>query len=73
LLRSAGVFLVSDLSATMTIWNVVGYRVSALVLLAFYQKRMIPLRAAALASNVAFIACGLALGLAPVRKVAVRA
>ena len=33
---------------------------------AFYQRRMIPLRAVALGSNVAFIAYGLALGLTPV-------
>ena len=50
----------------MTIWDALGFIASALVLLAFYQRRMIPLRAVALGSNVAFIAYGLALGLAPV-------
>ena len=50
----------------MTIWNALGFVAAALVLLAFYQRRMIPLRAVALGSNVAFIAYGLALGLTPV-------
>jgi hypothetical protein len=50
----------------MTIWDAIGFGASALVLLAFYQRRMIPLRVAALGSNVAFIAYGFALGLAPV-------
>ena len=50
----------------MTIWDALGFIASALVLLAFYKRRMIPLRAVALGSNVAFIAYGLALGLAPV-------
>jgi CRP/FNR family transcriptional regulator, cyclic AMP receptor protein len=50
----------------MTIWDALGFVAAALVLLAFSQKRMIPLRAIALGSNVAFIAYGLALGLTPV-------
>ena len=50
----------------MTIWDALGFVAAALVLLAFYQRRMIPLRAVALGSNVAFIAYGLALGLTPV-------
>jgi len=50
----------------MTFWDAIGFGASALVLLAFYQRRMVPLRVAALGSNVAFIAYGLALGLAPV-------
>jgi hypothetical protein len=50
----------------MTIWDAIGFGGSALVVLAFYQTRMIPLRVAALGSNLAFIIYGLALGLAPV-------
>jgi hypothetical protein len=50
----------------MTIWDAIGFAAAALVLLAFHQKRMIPLRVTALISNLAFIAYGLALGLAPV-------
>jgi hypothetical protein len=47
-------------------WDLCGYVASALVLAAFYMKDMIPLRLAALASNLAFIAYGLALGLTPI-------
>ena len=47
-------------------WNVCGYIASALVLAAFYMKDIIPLRLAALASNLAFIAYGLAFGLTPI-------
>lgn len=50
----------------MTISDVIGYVAAALVLVAFYQRQMIPLRVAALGSNLAFIAYGLALGLTPV-------
>jgi CRP/FNR family transcriptional regulator, cyclic AMP receptor protein len=50
----------------MTFWDAIGFGASALVLLAFYQRRMVPLRVAALGSNMAFIIYGLALGLAPV-------
>jgi hypothetical protein len=47
-------------------WDVCGYVASGLVLAAFYMKDMVPLRIAALASNLAFIAYGLALGLTPI-------
>jgi CRP/FNR family cyclic AMP-dependent transcriptional regulator len=47
-------------------WDICGYVASGLVLAAFYMRDMIPLRLAALASNVAFIAYGLALGLTPI-------
>ena len=47
-------------------WEALGYVASALVLAAFYMKEMIPLRIAALASNLAFIAYGAALGLTPI-------
>ena len=50
----------------MTFWDGVGYIAGALVLLAFHQKRMAPLRITALCSNVAFLTYGLALGLLPV-------
>jgi hypothetical protein len=46
--------------------DVIGYLAAALVLVAFYQRRMVPLRIVAIASNLAFIAYGLALGLTPV-------
>jgi hypothetical protein len=47
-------------------WDLCGYVASALVLAAFYMKDIIPLRLAALASNLAFIAYGLAFGLTPI-------
>ncbi len=47
-------------------WEALGYVASALVLAAFYMKEMIPLRIAALASNILFIAYGAALGLTPI-------
>jgi hypothetical protein len=47
-------------------WNFVGYLASGLVLVAFASKAIIPLRAIAIASNVAFLVYGIALGLAPV-------
>jgi CRP/FNR family cyclic AMP-dependent transcriptional regulator len=50
----------------MTILNGVGYLASALVVLTFTMKDMVPLRIAALCSNVAFIAYGLGLDLGPV-------
>jgi hypothetical protein len=50
----------------MSGWNVIGYLAAALVLVSFYQTKMIPLRIAAIGSNLAFIAYGLALGLMPV-------
>jgi len=46
--------------------DVLGYVAAALVLSAFYMREMIPLRITAICSNIAFIAYGLALGLAPV-------
>ena len=50
----------------MTFSDGIGYIAAGLVLLTFCQKRMIPLRLAALGSNLAFFAYGLGLGLAPV-------
>ena len=47
-------------------WELSGYIASGLVLAAFYMKDMVPLRIAALGSNLAFIAYGLALGLTPI-------
>lgn len=47
-------------------WDLCGYVASGLVLAAFYMKDMIPLRAVALASNLAFMAYGVALGLTPI-------
>jgi hypothetical protein len=50
----------------MSLWELIGYLAAALVLAAFYMREIIPLRVAALCSNLAFIAYGLALGLGPV-------
>jgi len=47
-------------------WDACGYAASGLVLAAFYMKDMIPLRLAALASNLAFMAYGYALDLTPI-------
>lgn len=47
-------------------YDVIGYLASALVVLTFYMREMLPLRLAALASNCAFLAYGIALGLGPV-------
>jgi hypothetical protein len=47
-------------------WELCGYVASGLVLAAFSMKDLIPLRLAALAGNLAFMAYGLALGLTPV-------
>jgi hypothetical protein len=47
-------------------WDLCGYLASGLVLAAFSMKDMIPLRLAALASNLAFMAYGLALDLPPI-------
>ncbi len=49
-----------------TIWDLIGFLASALVLAAFFARDMVPLRALALCSNLAFLAYGLRLGLAPV-------
>jgi hypothetical protein len=46
--------------------DALGYLGSGLVLLAFCMRSMVPLRTVALCSNVAFLAYGFALGLAPV-------
>jgi hypothetical protein len=46
--------------------DVLGYAASALVFLTFYMKEMAPLRAAALCSNVCFLAYGISLKLGPV-------
>jgi hypothetical protein len=50
----------------MQVIDVLGYAASALVFLTFYMKEMVPLRAAALCSNVCFLAYGLSLKLGPV-------
>jgi len=50
----------------MSFSDAIGFIAAALVLVTFYQRQMIPLRLAALGSNLAFIVYGLALGLAPV-------
>jgi hypothetical protein len=47
-------------------WDACGYVASGLVLAAFAMREMVPLRVAALLSNLAFIAYGLALGLTPI-------
>ena len=47
-------------------WNLTGYGASLLVFCAFYMKAMVPLRAIAIGSNVAFIVYGLGGGLYPV-------
>lgn len=46
--------------------DLLGYAASALVVLTFYMKEMIPLRVAALCSNVCFLAYGSSLHLGPV-------
>ena len=46
--------------------DVLGYAASAFVVLTFYMKDMAPLRAAALCSNVCFLAYGISLKLGPV-------
>jgi hypothetical protein len=50
----------------MSPWDLIGYLAAALVLAAFCMREMVPLRIAALCSNLAFIAYGLGLDLAPV-------
>ena len=50
----------------MKAWDVLGYLASALVVAAFCMRNIVPLRIAALGSNIAFLAYGIALGLAPV-------
>ncbi len=46
--------------------DLVGYLASALVLVTFYMRDMVPLRIAALCSNAAFLSYGVALHLTPV-------
>ena len=46
--------------------DVIGYTASALVVVTFYMKDMVPLRIAALCSNIAFLVYGMGLGLGPV-------
>ena len=50
----------------MTWPQFLGYLASGLVLLTFAMRTMAPMRVAAIASNLAFIAYGLSLGLTPV-------
>jgi acyl-CoA synthetase (AMP-forming)/AMP-acid ligase II len=50
----------------MSPWDLIGYLAATLVLVAFCMREMVPLRIAALCSNLAFIAYGLGLDLAPV-------
>ena len=50
----------------MSLLEAVGFLASGLVIAAFCMKDLVPLRVTALASNVAFLAYGLGLGLTPV-------
>ena len=50
----------------MPLCDIVGFVASGLVIAAFSMKDLVPLRATALASNVAFLAYGIALGLTPI-------
>jgi len=50
----------------MSFAHSLGYLASGLVLLTFGMRTMLPMRIAAIASNLAFIAYGLALGLTPI-------
>jgi hypothetical protein len=50
----------------MKAWDALGYLASSLVVAAFCMRDIVPLRIAALGSNIAFLAYGIALGLAPV-------
>jgi hypothetical protein len=50
----------------MNMYEAFGYLASLLVFLAFYMTAIVPLRAIALCSNVAFIVYGLGLDLVPV-------
>jgi len=50
----------------MSVWDGAGYLASSLVILAFCMKDIVLLRLVAIASNVAFLAYGLGMGLAPV-------
>jgi hypothetical protein len=48
------------------LWDATGYLATALVVLAFCMKDIVPLRIVALASNIAFFTYGIGLGLVPV-------
>jgi hypothetical protein len=50
----------------MSAYELLGYVASALVLTTFWMRRMVMLRAVAIASNVAFIAYGFLAGIMPV-------
>ena len=50
----------------MNAWNAVGFLAAGLVVTAFSMKNILHLRMVAVASNVAFLAYGFALGLMPV-------
>jgi hypothetical protein len=50
----------------MRLWDAAGYLASCLVVLAFRMRNIVPLRLAALGSNIAFLIYGVALGLVPV-------
>jgi len=54
------------LSHLMNAWNAVGFLAAGLVITAFCMKDILHLRIVAVASNVAFLAYGVALGLIPV-------
>jgi hypothetical protein len=50
----------------ITLWDVAGYLASGLVITAFCMKNIVPLRLAAIISNIAFLVYGIGLGLVPV-------
>jgi hypothetical protein len=50
----------------MTASDAIGYLASALVLVAFCMREMVPLRVVAVCSNIVFLIYGAALGLTPV-------
>ena len=50
----------------MNAWNAIGFLAGGLVITAFCMKDILHLRIVAVASNVAFLAYGVALGLIPV-------
>jgi len=50
----------------MNAWDAVGYLAAGLVFAAFCMREILHLRIVAVASNVAFLAYGIALGLMPV-------
>ena len=50
----------------MNIWDAVGFLASGLVITAFCMKDIVQLRIVAVASNMAFLTYGIALGLMPV-------